>query len=151
MFRNLIRSMAAQGYIKTSLAKAKSTKPLIEKLVTMARQPGLTSFRRLMQDTGNAETTKQLVSYGQLFAKRPGGYTRIIRLGHQLGDNTERVRLEFVEKIEKAIVVPKVAPKIEGKVSTKSGLAVGQKKVAAKKDPEKAVKKLKKTTKTKKS
>lgn len=114
MFRNLVRSLVEQGFLVTSLAKAKSTKPLVEKLVTIARKEGLNSYRRLFQETGLAETAKQLAAYGKLFAKRPGGYTRIIRLGFQAGDNTERVRLEFVEKIEKAIVVPKtVAPKTE--------------------------------------
>lgn len=151
LFRNLIRSMAAQGSIETSLAKAKAIRPQVEKLVTTAKVSGLSVFRRLMQETGTANTAKQLVSYGQLFAKRPGGYTRIVRLGHQQGDNTESVRIEFVEKLEKAVVVPQVAPKTEEKAPVKTEGVQSAKKVALKKESVKQVKKVKTKSKSKKS
>jgi large subunit ribosomal protein L17 len=115
LFRNLVVSVVDKGYIVTTAAKARAIKPKVERLVTRAKDNNLTTFRKLMQETGNVKTTKTLMELGSLFAKRPGGYTRIIKLGFSQGDNAPRVRLEWVERLVKADMVVKPELKTETK------------------------------------
>lgn len=105
LFRNLMASVVNHGYIVTSEAKAKAVKPQLEKLVTTAKANSLVSFRKLLKETGNSGVTKKLIELGGLFAKRPGGYMRIIRLHNQKGDNTQVVRLEWVDKLVKPEII----------------------------------------------
>ncbi len=117
LFRNLIRSLALHGYLVTSEAKAKAVKPIFEKLVTLAKKNTVLEMRRLVSETGNVDVSRSLLKLGSLFAKRPGGYTRIIRLGVSAGDNTQKVRLELVERLveaEEVVAPPKtVAPEVK--------------------------------------
>lgn len=99
LFRNLMRALVERNYIVTSLTKAKTVKPLVEKLVTLAKHNTLTVIRRLVAVTGDEGTAQKLIQLGALFNTRPGGYTRIVRLANQTGDNTLLVRLEWVEKL----------------------------------------------------
>lgn len=105
LFRNLIREVSAHGYMETSEAKAKALRPQLEKLITTGKDDTLTAFRRLVESVGDVETAKTLQKLGELFKKRPGGYTRLIRLGRQGGDNTSVVRLELVEKLAIADII----------------------------------------------
>ena len=97
LFRNLINSFIERGFLVTTIAKAKSVQPTIEQLITGAKTDSLTSYRQSVSETGQVATAKSLKELGTLFAKRSGGYTRLIRLGSRLGDNAELVRLELVE------------------------------------------------------
>lgn len=99
LFRNLVRAMVERGHLVTSRTKAKTVKPSLEKLVTMAKHDSLTTIRRLVTATGDAAIAKKLIQLGTLFKARPGGYTRIIPLTNQAGDNTLMARLEWVEKM----------------------------------------------------
>lgn len=133
LFRQLIKTMADKGKLVTSLAKAKAVKPQLEKLVTHAKNNSLVNLRRLIAETGDMTTAQNLLKAGEVFKSRPGGYTRIVRLGHQFGDNSEQVRLEWVENVvisrpvvekegkksEKAVKVDKTKEKVEKTKETK--------------------------------
>lgn len=111
LFRNLVRSLTMHGFVETSEAKAKAVRPLFEKLVTRGKKNSLTNFRRVLSEVGEVATAQNIMKLGSLFAKRPGGYTRLIKMGYQEGDNTQVVRLELVEKLVTAEVVSPPAVK----------------------------------------
>lgn len=112
LFRNLIRSLVINGFIITSEAKGKTIKPIVEKLVTLAKENSLTTVRRLTQETGKLEVARVLIDIGALFKSRPGGYLRIIKLANQIGDDTTQVKLEWVEKaIKPEVITPTLVAK----------------------------------------
>lgn len=119
LFRNLMRSLVLKGYVVTSAAKAKAVRPIVEKLVTKAKAQSLASFRKLLKETGNVETARGFKELGSLFLQRPGGYLRLIKLGTQVGDNTQLVRLEWVEKFTPAETIsqPKIKPEAKDKLA----------------------------------
>ena len=98
-----MRAAAEHGFVVTTRAKAKTMRPILEKLVTRAKVQSLASRRMLLAETGDAEVTEQFLRYGKLFTKRPGGYTRMVRIARHQGDNTETVRLEWVEKLAEPV------------------------------------------------
>lgn len=109
LFRSLAIALVTHGHLNTTEAKAKAVRPWIEKLVTRAKVNDLTSHRVLLEDLPSvAIVEKMLTAVGPTFAGRPGGYTRIVRLGPRTGDNAPMVRLEFVEEIK--AVKPKKEP-----------------------------------------
>ncbi|HCM38027.1 MAG: 50S ribosomal protein L17 [Candidatus Gottesmanbacteria bacterium GW2011_GWB1_43_11] len=107
LFRNLTRSLVMQGFIVTTLAKARAIKPLVEKLVTRAKNNKLSNLRELLTETGDLKIVQGLFEVGKVMIKRPGGYTRLLRLAPQIGNNAPTARLEWVEKIVTAEVVTK--------------------------------------------
>jgi len=144
LFRGLIKDIGARGFVNTSLAKAKTIKPLVEKLVTRAKNNSLNNLRKLIQVTGDVQTAHNLLRAGEVFKNRPGGYTRIIRLGKKVSDNSEKVRLEWVEPV--VIKENKVLRKKENKTPEKE--AVKREAVSVKKeDKKKIVKPRRKTNK----
>jgi len=123
LFLALLKGLLKNGEIKTTLAKAKATRRLAEKLVTVARRGDVAARREVFKVLRDKDITNKLVDeIGPLFKTRPGGYLRIVKLEERLGDNALLAKLEFVTKIE---TPPKVAPKLEEKKPT----AVAEKKV----------------------
>ena len=110
LFRNLIRDMVKHGFMLTTLAKAKAVQPQLEKMVTTAKSGSLANLRKLIQETGDLETATKLLELGKLFASRPGGYTRIMRMVNRVGDNSHAVRFEWVEKLETVEVIEPEKP-----------------------------------------
>jgi large subunit ribosomal protein L17 len=111
LFKNLLRSLAENDGIRTSEAKATAIRPMAEKLVTIAKEATLTSFRRLVAETGSVSAAKKYLELGKLLKNRQGGYLRRIRLSSQKGDNTAVIYLEWVEKLARAeIVKPEKKP-----------------------------------------
>lgn len=101
LFRSLAVALFTHGRIDTTEAKAKAVRPWIEKLVTRSKTNDLTSRRLLLSDLPNQQVVEKLLSsVGPAFTNRPGGYTRLTRLGNRFGDNAMIVRLEFVEEIK---------------------------------------------------
>lgn len=99
LFKNLINSLVVSGQIKTTEAKAKSIRRLVEKLITKGKQQTLHSRRLIAAFLQNQKAVNKIVDeLGPLFKKRPGGFTRIIHLGNRRGDAAPMVRLELVEK-----------------------------------------------------
>src|SRR3990167_3003745 len=82
MFSNMLNSFFTYGRIYTTVAKAKETRRLAEKLITRAKKGGLHNFRYILSTLRNVDITKKLTSdIAGRFADRNGGYTRILRLG----------------------------------------------------------------------
>lgn len=99
LLRNLVHSLLTHGFIETSLAKAQFLKPQTEKLVTMAKDDSLSVMQALVAETGSVDAAKKLRIVGEAFKKRNGGYLRLFKTYAQMGDNTQRVRVEWVEQI----------------------------------------------------
>jgi len=129
LFKNLMRSLVLNEEIKTTEAKAKSIKGEIEKLVTKAKK-GKSSEYHLQKSINKDAVNKLIEEIAPRFSKRPGGYTRIVKLGNRMKDNAEMVLLEFVEKGKKVVEgkdnkskskKKKVEKKVAKKNTTKRG------------------------------
>ena len=97
MLSNMATSLFMHGKVVTTVAKAKELRPVAEKLITLARRGDLHARRiveRRIRD--KAVSTVLFKEIGPRFAARPGGYTRIIRLGHRVGDGADTARLELL-------------------------------------------------------
>jgi len=118
LFKNLINSLIIHGQIKTTEAKAKAVRRLAEKLITKGKEQTLHARRLIAAFLQNKKAVNKIVDeLAPLFKKKPGGYTRIIRLGERRGDNAPMVKLELVEKAEKE-KTGKVAKKSDNKKAT---------------------------------
>jgi large subunit ribosomal protein L17 len=102
MFRNQLASLIESERIITTLPKAKELRPIAEKLITLAKNDSVhnrrQAFRQIADDTLIA---KLFDTIGPRFSTRPGGYTRIMKLGARRGDAAEMAILELVERSEK--------------------------------------------------
>lgn len=103
LFKSLMRSLAIHEGIKTTEAKAKSIKGDFEKMITKAKM-GEEARYHLIKDLPEDAVDRLIKEIAPRFKNRPGGYTRIVRLGTRLKDNAEMVLLELVEKGEKVAV-----------------------------------------------
>jgi large subunit ribosomal protein L17 len=97
LLRNLVTSFMEKERIRTTLAKAKATRPLAEKMITLAKQDTLHSRRLALRYIYKKEVVKKLFDeIGPRFSERPGGYTRIVKIGNRSGDGAEMAVLELV-------------------------------------------------------
>jgi len=97
LFRNLIRAMIISEKVITTETKAKALRPIIEKLITIARTNNLASLRLAITWVPDKAVLKKLVStIAPRYTSRPGGYTRIIKLGRRAGDAAPIAQIEFV-------------------------------------------------------
>jgi len=97
MMANLVASLIAADGIVTTEAKAKAMRPVAERLVTKAKKGGLHNFRQVVGFLGDVEmATKLFDEVGPRYKTRPGGYTRVMKLGPRRGDNAPMAKIEFV-------------------------------------------------------
>jgi large subunit ribosomal protein L17 len=98
LLRNLCRELIQHERIRTTEAKAKAAKPQIEKLITLAKRADLHARRRALAELGQDKflVHKLFEEIAPRYAERPGGYTRIVKLGPRRSDATEMVFLELV-------------------------------------------------------
>lgn len=97
LLRNLVTSFLEKERVRTTLAKAKEARPLAEKMITLAKKGTLSHRRQAMTFIRKeAVVTKLFDELGPRFAPRPGGYTRIVKLGWRVGDGAEMALLELV-------------------------------------------------------
>lgn len=97
MLANLACSVLEHGRIKTTESRAKEVKPLVEKVITMGKAGDLNSRRTAISVLRNKQISYKLFNeIAPKYSDRPGGYTRITRLGPRLGDAAEMVYLELV-------------------------------------------------------
>lgn len=114
LLQGLARDFIRRGSVCTTLAKAKAVQPLVEKLITRAKQGGAGAIIAIKRAISEKETEKLLLSdAGTRFAARGSGFTRIVKLGPRMGDAAEEVMLQFVDekvlpKIPKKLKIPKV-------------------------------------------
>ena len=98
MFSNQLASLMTHERIETTLTKAKELRPLAERLVTRAKNDGVANRRHVARWIPDRTTVKKLFeTIAPRFVDRPGGYTRILRLGARKGDAAEAAILEFVD------------------------------------------------------
>jgi large subunit ribosomal protein L17 len=99
MLRNLAQSVILYENVNTTLAKAKAVRPLVEKLITTGRTKSLLTRRTLSRVlTIESAVNKVLEELGPRYATRPGGYTRIIKLGTRAGDGAEIAQLQLIKE-----------------------------------------------------
>ena len=98
LLRNLCREVIEHERIKTSQAKAKAVKPKLEKLITLGKRGDLHARRQALSELGQDKflVHKLFEEVAPRYAERPGGYTRIVKLGPRRSDSTEMVFLELV-------------------------------------------------------
>ncbi len=107
LFRNQLASFVQSERIKTTLHKAKELRPLAEKMITQGKRGSLHARRqvgRMIPD--RALVRKLFEDIAPRFAERPGGYTRIVKLGPRLGDGAEMAILELVEEGDAVVESP---------------------------------------------
>ena len=99
MFRNMCVSLLRHEAIKTTLPKAKELRRVVEPLITLAKEPTLANRRLAFDRTRDREiVTKLFDVLGPLFKARPGGYTRILKMGFRNGDNAPMAFVELVDR-----------------------------------------------------
>lgn len=97
LLRNLVTSLFDKERITTTTAKAKEARPLAEKLITLAKKGTLHARRQVLQVVYKESTAVRLFdAIGPRFTERPGGYTRIVKLGPRQGDGAEMAVLELL-------------------------------------------------------
>ena len=98
LLRNLCKEVIEHERIKTSEAKAKAVKPEVEKLITLAKRGDLHARRQALAALGQDKFTvhKLFEEVAPRYSDRPGGYTRILKLGPRRSDSTEMVYIELV-------------------------------------------------------
>ncbi len=95
---NLCREVLDHERIQTTEAKAKAVKPEVERLITLAKRGDLHARRQALKFLRSQDVVHKLFSdVGPRFADRPGGYTRIVKLGPRPGDAADMVYLELVD------------------------------------------------------
>ena len=103
MFANMASSLIEHEQIVTTLPKAKELRPIVEKLVTLAKKGDLNSRRIAIARTRNKEMSKKLFDVlGPRYKDRHGGYIRIMKAGFRYGDNAPMAVIEFVDSDESA-------------------------------------------------
>ena len=97
LLRGLVTSVIENERIVTTITKAKAAKPLVEKMITLAKKDTLHSRRQAAAFLQTPESVKKLFDkLGARFGQREGGYTRVVRLGFRKGDGAETAVLELV-------------------------------------------------------
>ena len=97
LMRNLATSFVLYEKIKTTETKAKELKPIVEKLISKSAKNNLAVRRQLLSFFTDEMAVKKLLDViGPRYEKRPGGYTRIRKIGNRQGDNAPVVQLELV-------------------------------------------------------
>ena len=99
MFANMAMALVKHEQITTTLPKAKELRPVVEKLVTLARRGDLHARRLLIAKTRDEATAAKLIDVlGPRYAERAGGYTRVLKAGFRYGDNAPMAVIEFVDR-----------------------------------------------------
>ena len=99
MFKNMAVSLLRHEAIKTTLPKAKELRRVVEPLITLAKEPTLANRRLAFDRLRDRENVTKLFDVlGPLFKARPGGYTRILKMGFRNGDNAPMAFVELVER-----------------------------------------------------
>ena len=125
LFIGLAKNLIEKEQIKTTLPKAKDLRSVVEKLVTRAKVDTVANRRLVASELGNASAAavkKLFTVLGPRYAKRPGGYTRVLKAGFRYGDAAPMAIIEFIDRdvnAKKPAVKPEVAAaKAEEAVAT---------------------------------
>jgi large subunit ribosomal protein L17 len=99
MLRNMMNSLIEHEVIKTTLPKAKELRRVVEPMITLAKDPSLANKRMVFNRLRDRDSVVKLFAdLGPRFAARPGGYTRILKMGFRVGDNAPMALVELVDR-----------------------------------------------------
>jgi large subunit ribosomal protein L17 len=99
MFANMCAALIKHEQIVTTLPKAKELRPIVEKLVTLAKKGGLAARRQAISEMRDLPMVRKLFDViGPRYKDRAGGYTRIMKAGFRYGDNAANAVIEFVDR-----------------------------------------------------
>ena len=103
MLRNMMNSLIEHEVIKTTLPKAKELRRVVEPMITLAKNPSLANKRMAFDRLRDRNSVVKLFAdLGPRFAARPGGYTRILKMGFRVGDNAPMALVELVDRPDTA-------------------------------------------------
>ncbi|MBK6852993.1 MAG: 50S ribosomal protein L17 [Burkholderiales bacterium] len=106
MLRNMCNSLIAHEAIKTTLPKAKELRRVVEPLITLAKVPTVANRRLAFDRLRDRDSVVKLFDVlGPRFNTRPGGYTRILKMGFRVGDNAPMAFVELVDRPDASAVV----------------------------------------------
>src|SRR5512136_1437562 len=98
LYRNLVTDLLKHEKIVTTEAKAKEIRGMAEKMITLGKKSGLTSYRQALAFITDEKVTQKVFSeLGPRYKERPGGYTRLTKLEPRLGDGARMAQLELVK------------------------------------------------------
>ena len=98
LFRGLVTDLLRHGRIRTTEAKAKAVRGMAEKMITLGKSGTLPARRRVLSYVYDKDVARHVFDdLAPRYASRPGGYTRLIKLGPRLGDNAPIVQLELID------------------------------------------------------
>ncbi len=101
MYRNMAASLVRHETIRTTLPKAKELRRVVEPLITLAKQDGVAQRRRAFDRLRDKEAVGKLFSeLGPRFKDRPGGYLRILKMGHRRGDAAPMALVQLLDQPE---------------------------------------------------
>ena len=99
MLNNMVTSLLEHQAIKTTLPKAKEARKMAERIITLGKRGGLSNVRLAAKIVKDKDVLQKVFSeYKDRYANRPGGYTRIVKLGFRRGDAAEMALLELVDR-----------------------------------------------------
>ena len=99
MFANMMAALIKHEQIKTTLPKAKTIRPVMEKLVTLSRRNNLHARRQALAQIRDEDQVRKLFDViGPRYKGRPGGYTRVLKAGFRHGDNAPMAFIEFIDR-----------------------------------------------------
>ena len=105
MLRNMMNSIIAHEAIKTTLPKAKELRRVVEPMITLAKNPTLANKRLAFDRLRDRDSVVKLFAIlGPRYQARPGGYTRILKMGFRVGDNAPMALVELVDRPDVADV-----------------------------------------------
>jgi large subunit ribosomal protein L17 len=135
LLRNLVTSVIEHERVITTVPKAKAARPLVEKMITLAKKDTLPARRQAAAFLKTPASVKKLFdTLGARFGQRNGGYARIVRLGPRKGDGAERAMLELVG----SELVKRAAERARRKQEKLDALRAGQEGQAEGEEPGKA-------------
>src|SRR3954447_2481817 len=101
MLQNMMNSLLQHEVIKTTVPKAKELRRLVEPMITLAKEPTVANRRLAFDRLRNRDiVTKLFAELGPRYKARPGGYTRILKMGFRVGDNAPMALVELVDRPE---------------------------------------------------
>ena len=101
MLRNMMNSLLTHEAIKTTVPKAKELRRVVEPMITLATEPTLANRRLAFDRLRDRDVvTKLFNELGPRFKARPGGYTRILKMGFRVGDNAPMALIELVDRAD---------------------------------------------------
>jgi large subunit ribosomal protein L17 len=110
LYANLTSALIEHGRIKTTEAKAKEVRPVVEEMITLGKRGDVHAHRQAVAFLRSKEIAHQLFAdVAPRFSERPGGYTRIVKIGPRPGDAARMVYLELVDYVPERAPAPVAA------------------------------------------